>query len=312
MPADCRSLLRPAAPGAILNWQSTVMLEHCDRIKRLKRISVRLPANEQPQFFQSLIPKDRLPTEYGVDIPVLRVVFPDRVFFDTARSTLRPEALEIAAIIAESLRREPPDVTMFVAGHADRRGDADANEDLSINRADALASAVFRAGVNFSSIWRIGFGEDMPLVAGDDEYAWGANRRVEFLFAAKPEPIGSWLVDQQLTGLCVSRSAIDSDKCRSTLTVRPGYEAERYVASDKPRIRRTVARPPRQTLTPRPASKAAIRPGTGRKGAVAPSEQAQVVAAPTETARVVIIPKNAPRLIINPVNRKATPERISS
>ncbi len=312
MPADCRTMLRPSAPGAILNWQSTVMLEHCDRIKRLKRISARLPANEQPQFFQAFIPKDRLPTEYGVDIPVLRVVFPDRVFFDTARSTLRPEALEIAAIIAESLRREPPDVTMFVAGHADRRGDADANEDLSISRADSLASAVFRAGVNFSSIWRIGFGEDMPLVAGDDEYAWGANRRVEFLFAAKPEPIGSWLVDQQLTGLCVSRSIMESDKCRSTLTMRPGYEAERYVASEKPRIRRTVTRPPRQALTLRPSAQAAVSPSSRPKGKATQTEKERVVAAPRETARVVIIPKNAPRLIINPVNRKATPDSNSS
>lgn len=307
LPRDCRSMMGPMPASGILDWRATVMLEHCDRIKRLQRISAQLPANERPQFFQMMVSRHRLPGEYNVDMPVLRVVFPDRVFFNTAEAELRPEAQQIAAIIAESLRREPPDVTMFVAGHADQRGDADANELLSIRRADALANAVFRAGVNHSSIWRIGFGEDLPLVAGDDEAAWGANRRVEFLFAAKPEPIGSWLADQQMTGLCISRNPSDSEACRNRLRVRIDYQADRVLSSSPPPVRAVA----------RPAPTSVVRPGQGRRGqrspgnapaiSATPQTPVRVAVTPGAPVRVVVIPKNAPRIIINPANRQATP-----
>lgn len=105
--------------------------------------------------------------EFGADVPVLRVVFPERTFFDTADVMLRPEAEQLAAIVAESLRNKPPDVAMFVAGHADLRGERLYNERLSIDRADAIARRIFAAGVASISIWRVGCGEDMPLVAGE-------------------------------------------------------------------------------------------------------------------------------------------------
>lgn len=293
----------------LARWQATVALEHCDRIKRLQRLSLILPPEERPQFFEAVIPRDRLPADYGTDIPVLRVVFPDRVFFDTAKAKLRPEAREIASIIAESLRREPPDVTMFVAGHADSRGDSDLNEELSINRADAVASEIFRNGINLGTVWRIGFGEDMPLEAGEGEAVWGQNRRIEFLFSAKPEPIGAWLSDQQLPGLCQSRSAEESERCKSRLQLRPDYEAARVDNLDAGT---------RRTVTPRRARQSVAVAASSRPAVVAPSQttgttgtrpgaSTKASAAPAQAERVVLIPKSAPRIVINPVNRKADP-----
>ncbi|TKV41570.1 hypothetical protein A0U87_20655 [Sphingobium sp. MP9-4] len=67
-----------------------------------------------------------LPANIAADVPALRVVFLERTtFFDTDSARLRPVAIEIAALIAENLRKEPPDVALFVAGHVDARGSYD-------------------------------------------------------------------------------------------------------------------------------------------------------------------------------------------
>lgn len=309
LPANCLSLYTRTNGSGLATWQSTVALEHCDRIKRLQRLSQILPPEERPQFFEAIIPRYRLPVDYGTDIPVLRVVFPDRVFFDTAKSTLRPEAYEIASIIADSLRREPPDVTMFVAGHADSRGESDFNEQLSIDRADAVATEIFRNGINLGTVWRIGFGEDMPLEAGEGEAVWGLNRRIEFLFSAKPEPIGAWLSDQQLPGLCQSRSAAESERCKSRLQLRPDYEAARVDNLDAGTRKTVKPRGARQSVSTAATSRPAVVTPAETTGPTGPKPPASTKtgAAPAQAERLVLIPKSAPRIVINPVNRKADP-----
>jgi outer membrane protein OmpA-like peptidoglycan-associated protein len=298
VPVDCRDLKAPSTAGAMQSWQAFVRMEHCDRIKRLVRLSSNLPPNRQPQFFEGVVPADRLPGEFGVDVPVLRVVFPDHVFFDTAQSRLRPEANPLVEIIAESLRREPPDVALFVAGHADKRGDAKYNEALSIDRANALAEAIYEQGVAYSSIWRIGFGEDMPLVTGDDEAALDQNRRIEFLFASKPEAVGVWMADQQLSELCQARSRIEAERCKTRLVLKRNYEAVEIV-------RRLPTR-----VDPERGRKSGLTPNGGHRDAVAPSGTRLATVKPTAGGPVSVMPTGSRRIRIDPVLRRATPVRI--
>ena len=227
-PADCLEYLEYISSSGIMDWRDMVEVEHCDRIKRLERIS-QLSLGAEPQFFDANIAASRLPPNVGVRIPLLRVVFPERVFFDTDSSRLRPEAWEVARIIAENLQSEPPDVVVFVAGHADERGDRAYNENLSIDRANALAEAILGYGVNVASVWRIGFGEDLPLVAGSNDYAYGQNRRIEFIFAARPEPVAVWMADQQIDMLCQGKTSRETAKCKKQLDFKKGYEAVEVV-----------------------------------------------------------------------------------
>lgn len=273
-------------------------MEHCDRIKRLVRLSSTLPPNRQPLFFEGVVPADRLPGEFGVDVPVLRVVFPDHVFFDTAQSRLRPEADPLVAIIAESLRREPPDVALFVAGHADKRGDAKYNEALSIDRANVLAEAIYEQGVANSSIWRIGFGEDMPLMTGDDEAALDHNRRIEFLFASKPEAVGVWMADQQLSELCQARSKIEAERCKAQLDLKRNYEAVEIV------------RHPSARVSPEHGRTSGLAPNGSRRDGVAPSGTRSAAVAPTARGPVSVMPAGSRRFRIDPVLRRATPVRV--
>jgi outer membrane protein OmpA-like peptidoglycan-associated protein len=234
VPDDCRSLLPKDKRGTLQSWKVFVQLEHCDRIKRLKRLSSLLAPHEQPLFYEGVIPSSRLPEEIGVDIPVLRVVFPDRAFFDTAKFNLRPEAYKILDIVAENLRKEPPDVALFIAGHADKRGGRDYNEALSIDRANSIAEEIYLKGINFSSIWRIGFGEDMPLKLEENDVAYAANRRVEFLFAAKPTALAVWLSEQQLDEICSARNRQEADNCKERLDLKEGYDVVEVKFQPKP------------------------------------------------------------------------------
>lgn len=298
LPRDCAQYIPPHARGTLQRWQVFVRLEHCDRMKRLRRLSDELPPDQRPRFYEGMVPAARLPGDFAADLPVLRVVFPDRTFFDTGRSVMRPEARQVALIIAESLRKEPPDVAMFVAGHADSRGREEANDVLSENRADSVARSIYRLGVSMSSIWRIGFGEDMPLRSGSTEADYSVNRRVEFLFAAKPEAVGVWLADQQFEELCQSGSRAELDACRKSLAFRDGYDAEVV----NPRGPPLVLIPPPNVSTTR------VRPGGSRARAVAPrGTESVTVKQPPAQARAAVIPSNTRRIRINPVNPDSTP-----
>jgi outer membrane protein OmpA-like peptidoglycan-associated protein len=294
LPSDCRSVIAPQIRGTVQPWQAYVQLEHCDRMKRLRRLSVLLPPDQRPRFYEGLVPASRLPAGFGIDIPVLRVVFPERTFFDTADATLRGEARQVVAIVAESLRNEPPDVSLFVAGHADARGDRSYNERLSIDRADSLARSIYADGVAFSSIWRIGFGEDMPLVAGMTPFAWDRNRRVEFLFAARPEATAVWLADQQIDGLCEARSSAEVAGCKERLSFRQGYDAIE------------VGKPPRVALAPTPNRQRRIDPGgSSSLRRIDLGEPRSAVGITPTTSLTGVAPAGTRKFRIDPINKRA-------
>jgi len=193
-PKDCASLLDPLkATGRVLDWKDTVALEHCDRIKRLWRLTFATAGMPGPTFFETRVPGQALSPRIPVDIPLLRVVFPNRVFFDTGSWDLRPDAQEVIRTVAQSLRSDVSDVAVFIVGHTDWRGDRDYNQDLSIRRADAVARAIVHAGTGIARVWRMGFGKDFPLVVNDSSEHMALNRRVEFLFAARQEAAMDYL-----------------------------------------------------------------------------------------------------------------------
>lgn len=212
--------------GNNLSWRSMIEIENCDRIQRIARIARLYDRNDEPEFYFERIPADKMPASVRVDVPLLRVVFPQRMFFDTSKSELRPEAREVISIIADSLRKDVPDVTLFVAGHTDPRGGWQFNQNLSIDRANRVAEEIVGQGVRLTNIWRIGFGADMPLVPNTDEHGMAVNRRVEFLIAGKTEAVSAWLADMQLENLCQGESASETNKCRQELHFQQSYVAQ--------------------------------------------------------------------------------------
>ena len=218
--ADCTDHLATTSANDVYSWESLVEVEHCDRIKRLSNIALSMGSAEAPIFYDGSVTADTLSSKNpNIRIPILRVVFPERLFFETGQSDLLPDAVGVVKIIAASLRQEPPDVALFIAGHADARGSRDFNLNLSVDRANAIAAAVLLDGVNQSSVWRVGFGKDMPLKAGHSKSAYDANRRIELLFAAKPEAIAKWISEQQVDLLCIGKSTEQTSQCKAELTL---------------------------------------------------------------------------------------------
>lgn len=214
----------PPPHDVLLEATQTVDLEHSDRIFRLRQATERLGVYPPPGFSTYTVPARRMPDNFHVDTPVLRVVFAEAVFFDTARDRLRPEARNILDAVAQSLRGDAPDAAVFVSGHTDNRGAEDYNYNLSINRANAVAEGLLDRGVGEVALWRVGFGEAVPLYPNDTPEHLGFNRRVEFLFASRTEPILDYL-SHQLDTVCIADDSRTADRCRHEVHVRERFTA---------------------------------------------------------------------------------------
>jgi outer membrane protein OmpA-like peptidoglycan-associated protein len=193
--------------------RETVGIEHQDRRDQLLRRMQEQGVWPAPVLQDFVVPAERMPAGFKVDTPVLRVIFSERVFFDTDRSEIRPEAEPILRAIAKMLAHDVPDVAVFVAGHADNRGSNDHNTNLSIRRADSVADRLFRYGIGQSQLGRVGFGESMPLYANDSEETMGFNRRIELLIAAKSYAVVQYLMHISPQQVCYGLDRVRSEKC---------------------------------------------------------------------------------------------------
>ena len=101
------------------------------------------------------------------------VVLPT-VLFRMGTAELLPEATPALDQLAAELQARPA-VRVRVAGHTDRVGEPDKNQQLSEQRAAAVKSYLVKAGVAAERIETTGFGGSRPLYASPD----ARNRRVE-------------------------------------------------------------------------------------------------------------------------------------
>ncbi len=70
-----------------------------------------------------------------------------------------------------------------IEGNCDERGTREYNLALGERRADAAKKYLVKLGVDAGRITTVSWGEEKPLVFGQDEQAWAQNRRADFVFA---------------------------------------------------------------------------------------------------------------------------------
>jgi OmpA-OmpF porin, OOP family len=70
---------------------------------------------------------------------------------------------------------------IVVTGHTDRQGALEANDKLSLERAQAVRAVLIERGFKAELVEAVGRGEREPLVPTDDEVAEPRNRRAELL-----------------------------------------------------------------------------------------------------------------------------------
>lgn len=104
------------------------------------------------------------------------------ILFDTDRASLKPGAAETLDQLGEFLAAYP-DRRVRIEGHADARGPAVYNVNLSERRAEAVATALERRGIDDDRIQTVGLGESEPVASNDTAAGRQQNRRVEIVLS---------------------------------------------------------------------------------------------------------------------------------
>ena len=104
----------------------------------------------------------------------------DRVFFDTDRSDLKPQARSTIEALAAWMN-EHPGVALTIEGHCDERGTREYNLALGERRANAVRDYLVALGVSGNRLGTISYGKERPAVPGSSESAWAQNRRGVFV-----------------------------------------------------------------------------------------------------------------------------------
>ncbi|PKP23122.1 MAG: hypothetical protein CVU05_00940 [Bacteroidetes bacterium HGW-Bacteroidetes-21] len=126
-----------------------------------------------------------IPVEIGKYTYDLQIKFePEKVFtlkdvfFDTGKSTLKPESSPALNELVGLLKAKPT-MKIEIAGHTDSDGEDETNIKLSQGRANAVMNYLINKGIASSRLTAKGYGETQPVAGNDTESGKQQNRRTE-------------------------------------------------------------------------------------------------------------------------------------
>jgi OOP family OmpA-OmpF porin len=103
------------------------------------------------------------------------------IYFDTGKSTLKPESDPTLSQIAQLLKQKPL-LKVFIVGHTDMVGDPAANLRLSQDRAQAVIAALTsKYGIAATRLTPFGAGPYAPVGSNKTDNGRAKNRRVELV-----------------------------------------------------------------------------------------------------------------------------------
>lgn len=178
-----------AAGGQVLddshgdNWYNTTL----QLTREGKEVWVLIEARSD-SYWQSVV--ERQPMQQEVVIDAISIgnsldsngrVALYGIYFDTAKSDLKPESDATLAEIAQFLKHQPM-LKVFIVGHTDTLGDPAANLKLSLARAQSVASALSdKYGIADTRLAPFGNGPYAPVASNKTEEGRAKNRRVELV-----------------------------------------------------------------------------------------------------------------------------------
>ena len=104
------------------------------------------------------------------------------LFFDTGKTELRPESKAQLDAMAELLKSQPA-LKAWIVGHTDNVGGFEANEKLSLARAQAVVAALTAVPykVDARRVLPKGLASLAPVAGNGDDAGRARNRRVELV-----------------------------------------------------------------------------------------------------------------------------------
>jgi outer membrane protein OmpA-like peptidoglycan-associated protein len=121
---------------------------------------------------------------YLVPVEVGQVVRINNIFFDFAKSTLKPESFAELNRVVDFLNSNPT-VSIELSGHTDNIGNTASNLKLSDDRAKSVVDYLTAKGISATRLTAKGYGETKPVALNDTEEGRAMNRRVEFTILKK-------------------------------------------------------------------------------------------------------------------------------
>ena len=106
------------------------------------------------------------------------------VLFASNKFVLLPAAQAKLSQVAEALLKGDPDATFVVEGHTDSQGKPAANQELSVNRANAVRQELIAHGIASDRITSEGHGADRSITDNKTAEGRANNRRVEIVVKA--------------------------------------------------------------------------------------------------------------------------------
>ncbi len=110
----------------------------------------------------------------------IHIQAPEAITFNTNSATLKPQFMPVLQQLAQSVNQYPGTIVR-VEGNTDSTGSASYNQQLSLNRAQSVASALSQYGVPYNRIQAIGYGMTRPIASNATAAGRAQNRRVDIL-----------------------------------------------------------------------------------------------------------------------------------
>jgi K(+)-stimulated pyrophosphate-energized sodium pump len=108
----------------------------------------------------------------------------DRLTFETGRATLKPESQEQLKNVAEILKTYP-NVNVKIGGYTDNTGDANANLNLSNERAASVKAELVTLGIAANRLESEGYGAEHPVASNETAEGRAQNRRISIRVTKK-------------------------------------------------------------------------------------------------------------------------------
>jgi OmpA-OmpF porin, OOP family len=108
----------------------------------------------------------------------------DRLNFEPDSTQLTADSQSTVTNLSQILNAYPT-AQVQLSGHTDNAGAPDANQNLSLNRANAVKQMLIDRGIAADRIATIGYGQDRPIASNDTEEGRAKNRRLELTVTQK-------------------------------------------------------------------------------------------------------------------------------
>jgi len=122
--------------------------------------------------------------EYTITVTPPRTFTLDNVFFDSGKAKLRAESGKELNELADYMNLKKT-LVIEIAGHTDNTGDADANQKLSEQRANAVKNYLKNKGIADERVTAKGYGDTQPVADNGTAAGKQKNRRTEVRIIAE-------------------------------------------------------------------------------------------------------------------------------